>query len=196
MLLEWICLTCSFNEQQALKTFQKQGIKDPLALSVVMASVKQESKFIPNICEGGARVQYNQCHRGGYGIIQWTTKARYDGLGKFCRKYECDPSTLSGQLRYLTNESQWRSVLPVLKLENRTFSTYYNATYRWLGWGISGPRKRYAYDYLKRLSKNENVNNAKQTSAGSTTSVETTDGNRIEQLGFFDKLLWTVGIKG
>ena len=192
MLLEWICLTCSFNEQQALKTFQIQGIKDPLALSVVMASVKQESGFKPNICEGGALVRYEQCHRGGYGLIQWTTHARYDGLGKFCRRYDCDPSSLTGQLRYLTNEKQWVDVLPTLRLKNMTFSTYYNATYRWLGWGISGPRKQYAYDYLKRLKKNEPVNSTKSIEP----EVETSDGDRIEQLGFFDKLLWTVRIKG
>jgi hypothetical protein len=73
-----------------------------------------------------------------------------------------------------------------------TFSTYYNATYRWLGWGISGPRKQYAYDYLKRLKKNEPVNSTKPIEP----EVETSDGDRIEQLGFFDKLLWTVRIKG
>ena len=33
-----------------------------------------------NVCEGGARVSYDRCYRGGYGIIQWTSTGRYNGL--------------------------------------------------------------------------------------------------------------------
>ena len=77
-----------------------------------MGNIKQESKFIPNICEGGARVEYNQCHRGGYGLIQWTTESRYLGLGLFIKKYGCNPSTLECQTRYMINENQFQKVLP------------------------------------------------------------------------------------
>ena len=31
-------------------------------------------------------------------------------------------------------------------------SSYDRAAYRWLGWGIKGPRLTYAYQYLNRLS--------------------------------------------
>ena len=184
-MLEWLCLDCSFNEQEALKVFQEQGIRDPLALSVVMASVKQESKFIPNICEGGDIVDYKDCHRGGYGLIQWTTQSRYDGLGNFCKRYDCNPSSLKGQLRYLVEEVQWKSVLPTLKTSGGSFSTYYNATYRWLGWGVAGPRTQYAYNYLDRLSKNDNFSNIESC----PQEIQTPSGDETESMGFFEKLL-------
>ena len=38
------------------------------------------------------------CHSGGYGLIQWTSVGRYNNLGKFCKKYDCDPSSLEVRL--------------------------------------------------------------------------------------------------
>ena len=76
-------------EQYVLEQLQEHTrITDPNALATILGNIKQESKFIPNICEGGARVSYRDCTRGGYGLIQWTSVNRYDNLGRFCDTYE------------------------------------------------------------------------------------------------------------
>ena len=84
----WKCIDCTPEEQYVLKQLQdKTRITDRNALATILGNIKQESKFHSNICEGGARVPYSDCHRGGYGLIQWTTENRYLGLGLFCDKY-------------------------------------------------------------------------------------------------------------
>jgi len=148
----WKCPTCSSPEQRALAYLQeKTNITDKLALSTVMGNIKAESNFHANICEGGARVPYNKCHRGGYGLIQWTTQSRYDGLGSFCRKYGCDPSSLEGQLQYMVNENQFRRVLPHFQGRGHGISQYMRRAYSWIGWGIEGYRVDYAYNYARQL---------------------------------------------
>ena len=90
----WKCIDCTPEEQYVLSELQdKTRITDKNALATILGNIKQESKFHSNICEGGARVPYSDCHRGGYGLIQWTTENRYLGLGLFCDKYGCDPSS-------------------------------------------------------------------------------------------------------
>jgi esterase/lipase len=84
-------------------------------------------------------------------LVQWTTKARYDGLGSFCNKYGCDPSSLKGQLRYMVNENHFQQVLPHFQGHGSTISQYMNSAYRWLGWGIRGYRVDYAYNYLRQF---------------------------------------------
>ena len=116
-----------------------------------MGNIKQESLFIPNICEGGDRIPYGDCHSGGYGIIQWTSVKRYDNLGKFCQKYGCDPSTLEGQTRYMINENIFQRVLPEFEGGGQTISQYMVPAYYWLGWGIKGNRETYAYEYTKKM---------------------------------------------
>ena len=81
-----ICKGCSEHENLALEYFQDQGIKDRNALATIMGNIKQESMFVPNICEGGSRTSYRNCWRG-YGLIQWTSADRYYGLGDFAKKY-------------------------------------------------------------------------------------------------------------
>lgn len=148
--VKWTCPTCSPNEQYVLKELQVQAnIYDKNSLATIMGNIKQESKFIPNICEGGARVEYNQCHRGGYGLIQWTTEARYLGLGLFAKKYGCDPSTLECQTRYMINENQFQKVLPDFLASGFPVKQYMVPAYYWLGWGVEGPRLKYSYDYTK-----------------------------------------------
>ena len=148
----WKCEDCSLEEQYVLKQLQaKTKITDRNALATIMGNIKQESKFIPNICEGGARVSYNSCHSGGYGIIQWTSTGRYNGLGSFANKYECDPSELECQTRYMINEKIFQRVLPEFEGSGRTVSQYMVPAYYWLGWGIKGARETYAYDYTRRL---------------------------------------------
>ncbi|AOV60315.1 hypothetical protein S820908_168 [Synechococcus phage S-CAM9] len=150
---QWECPSCSPNEKHVLKTLQeKTNIKSVNALASILGNIKQESNFHPNICEGGARVNYNQCHSGGYGLIQWTSVNRYLGLGSFANKYGCDPSTIECQTRYMINEDQFQKQLPMFE-GNFTVAQYMVPCYYWLGWGIKGNREVYAYDYSKRLVK-------------------------------------------
>jgi hypothetical protein len=149
---EWKCPTCTPNERYVLEQLQKKtNITDKNALATLMGNIKQESNFVPNICEGGARVPYNKCYSGGYGLIQWTSTGRYYGLGKFCSRYGCDPSSLEGQVRYMINEPIFQKYLPEFEGNGQTVSQYMVAAYYWLGWGIKGPRQTYAYNYTKKL---------------------------------------------
>ena len=148
----WKCEDCSPEEQYVLEQLQEQTkISDRNALATIMGNIKQESKFISNICEGGARVSYGDCLSGGYGLIQWTSVGRYNGLGKFCDKYECDPSSLEGQTRYMINENVFQRYLPEFEGRGKTVRQYMVPAYYWLGWGIKGNRELYAYDYHKKL---------------------------------------------
>lgn len=148
----WKCEDCTPNEQYVLQQLQENtNIKDRNALATIMGNIKSESNFIPNICEGGARVSYSDCHSGGYGLIQWTSLGRYNNLGKFCDKYGCDPSSLEGQTRYMINESVFQRYLPEFEGRGKTVRQYMVPAYYWLGWGIKGNRELYAYDYHKKL---------------------------------------------
>ena len=148
----WKCPGCSDNEKYVLEQLQEHTkISDRNALATIMGNIKQESKFIPNICEGGARVSYRDCLSGGYGLIQWTSINRYKNLGQFCRFYDCDPSSLEGQTRYMINESVFQRYLPMFEGSGQTVRQYMAPAYYWLGWGIKGNRELYAYDYVKKL---------------------------------------------
>ena len=148
----WQCLDCSPEEKYVLEQLQdKTRITDRNALATIMGNIKQESKFHSNICEGGARVPYNDCHRGGYGLIQWTSTQRYLGLNYFANKYGCDPSTLECQTRYMINENQFQKVLPEFEGGGQSISQYMVPAYYWLGWGIKGNRELYAYNYSNKL---------------------------------------------
>ena len=149
---DWKCPGCNTNEKYVLAQLQeKTNITDRNALATIMGNIKSESNFIPNICEGGARVSYRNCLRGGYGLIQWTSIGRYNGLGSFCNKYKCDPSSLEGQVRYMINESQFQKVLPEFEGNGMPVRQYMVGAYYWLGWGIKGYREQYAYQYVKKL---------------------------------------------
>ena len=148
----WKCEDCTPNEQYVLAQLQEHTrISDRNALATIMGNIKQESKFLPNICEGGARVSYRDCLSGGYGLIQWTSVGRYNNLGKFCDKYGCDPSTLEGQTRYMINENVFQRYLPMFEGNGQTVRQYMVPAYYWLGWGIKGNREIYAYDYTRKL---------------------------------------------
>ena len=139
-------------EQYVLEQLQEQTkISDRNALATILGNIKSESNFHPNICEGGARVPYGDCHRGGYGLIQWTSVNRYNNLGKFCNKYDCDPSSLEGQTRYMINENIFQRYLPMFEGGGQTVSQYMVPAYYWLGWGIKGNREIYAYEYTTKL---------------------------------------------
>ena len=148
----WTCPGCNDNEKYVLEKLQnKNKISDLNALATIMGNIKSESNFYPNICEGGARVSYSNCLRGGYGLIQWTSVGRYKGLGTFCKRYGCDPSSLEGQTRYMINEPIFQRYLPEFEGHGQTVDQYMVAAYYWLGWGIKGRRQTYAYQYTKKL---------------------------------------------
>ena len=148
----WTCPDCNDNEKYVLKELQaKTRITDRNALATILGNIKSESNFHPNICEGGARVPYSDCHSGGYGLIQWTSVNRYNNLGKFCKNYGCDPSSLEGQTRYMINENIFQRYLPEFEGNGKTVSQYMVSAYYWLGWGIKGHREHYSYNYSKRL---------------------------------------------
>ena len=148
----WKCPGCNDNEQYVLEQLQeKTRITDRNALATIMGNIKSESNFYPNICEGGDRIPYNACRRGGYGLIQWTSINRYRNLGKFSTRYGYDPSTLEGQTAYMINESVFQRYLPEFEGTGKTVSQYMVPAYYWLGWGIKGHREHYSYNYSKRL---------------------------------------------
>jgi len=145
-----ICKGCNEHENTTLAFFQERGIKDKNALATIMGNIRQESTFVPNICEGGARTSYNGCGRG-YGLIQWTSANRYYGLGDFARRIGGSPSTLDTQLRYLTTEVQWKQIEDRMKVPGKSINRYMDYAYSWIGWGHHGARTSYAYDYASRL---------------------------------------------
>ena len=146
------CPDCTPPQQYVLEQLQTSaGVTDKTALAVIMGNIQQESRFTPNICEGGAIVPYDRCLRGGYGLIQWTSKHRYDGLGTFCDKYGCDPSSLAGQTRYMINEMRFRDDLYAFQTNHQTVQYYMNAAYYWLGWGVHGERTNYSYSFINKL---------------------------------------------
>ena len=145
-----ICKGCNQHENATLAFFQDRGIKDRNALATIMGNIRQESTFVPNICEGGSRTSWSNCG-GGYGLIQWTSANRYYGLGDFAKKYGGSPSSLHTQLRYLTNEVQWQRIEDQMKTPGKSIDRYMNYAYSWIGWGHHGARTSYAYDYASRL---------------------------------------------
>ena len=148
----WKCPDCSDNEKYVLEKLQeKTKISDPKALAAIMGNIKQESNFHPNICEGGARVSYGDCLRGGYGLIQWTSIGRYLALGQFCEHYGCDPSSLEGQTRFMINETTFQRYLPEFEGRGYSINQYMAPAYYWLGWGIKGNREVYSHNYYQKL---------------------------------------------
>ena len=146
-----ICKGCNKNENITLAFLQDNGVKDRNALATIMGNIRQESSFFSNICEGGARVSYNRCRRGGYGAIQWTDSKRYYGLGKFALKVGGDPSSLGTQLKYLIYEDDWKMIEPYMKLPGGSINYYMRLARKWIRWGHHGARTYYSYDYSRRL---------------------------------------------
>ena len=138
-------------ETAVLNYFQEYGIRDRAALATLLGNVKQESRFITNICEGGARVNYHQCRRGGFGLIQWTTLGRYNGLGTHANRIGASPTDLNTQLSYLVTEVEWKKAEWRFKTPGKSISWYMQGAYRWLGWGVHGNRTHYAQEYYNRL---------------------------------------------
>ena len=146
-----VCKGCNTNETKTLEFLQTRGITDKNAIATIMGNIRQESTFIPNICEGGARVSYHQCRSGGFGLIQFTCASRYNGLGTFAVRIGGDPSALDTQLRYMITEPQWRGIEDRLKVPGKPIEYYMRLAYTWLGWGHKGARTDYSYNYSNKL---------------------------------------------
>ena len=146
-----ICKGCNTNETKTVEFLQERGITDKNALATIMGNIRQESTFTPNVCEGGARVSYSSCRRGGYGLIQFTCASRYNGLGTFAARIGGDPSTLDTQLRYMITEPQWRGIEDRLKVPGKPIEYYMRLAYSWLGWGHKGARTDFAYNYANKM---------------------------------------------
>ena len=146
-----VCKGCNTNETKTVEFLQKRGITDKNALATIMGNIRQESTFVPNICEGGARVPYHQCRSGGFGTIQWTNSPRYYGLGKFAARTGGDPSTLDTQLQYMMYESDWKMIEPKMKTPGKSINDYMGLAKKWIRWGHKGSRTDYAHNYANRL---------------------------------------------
>lgn len=147
----WTCATCSPIERTALRAFQDQGIKDRVALAVLMGNIRQESGFRPTVCEGGKLTGYHGCHKGGFGLIQWTTWGRYTGLGKIARQYQLDPNSVEAQLKWLFAEREWKKVVDRFRNGGQSMSYYMDAAYDWLRWGKKGKRTIHSQSYVNKL---------------------------------------------
>ena len=146
------CPQCTVQEQYVLEQLQTSaGVTDRTALAVIMGNIYQESTFKASVCQGGAIIPYDQCLKGGYGIIQWTSKHRYDGLGTFCAERNADPSSLECQTAYMIHELRFRDDLSSFLTNHQTVPYYMNAAYHWLGWGIHGNRTKHTYSFLNKL---------------------------------------------
>ena len=151
--LRWVGTNFDENERYVLEFLQARGITDRAALATILGNIKQESKFTPEICEGGAITGYQHCYTGGFGLIQWTTPSRYDGLGRFAKRNGLDPNLLSTQVQYMVTERQWIDNEYVWKTPGKSIDYYMGGAYRWLGWGIHGERTSYAHAYYNALSQ-------------------------------------------
>jgi len=146
------CPQCTAPQQYVLEQLQTSaGVTDRTALAVILGNIYQESTFKSNICEGGAILPYDRCLQGGYGLIQWTSKHRYLGLGTFCAKRNSDPSGLKCQTAYLIDEMRFRDDLSSFQTPHQTIPYYMNAAYHWLGWGVHGNRTTHTYSFLTKL---------------------------------------------
>ena len=146
------CPQCTVQEQYVLEQLQTSaGVTDRTALAVIMGNIYQESTFKASVCQGGAIIPYDQCLKGGYGIIQWASKHRYNGLGTFCAKQNADPSSLECQTAYMIHELRFRDDLSSFLTNHQTVPYYMNAAYYWLGWGIHGNRTKHTYSFLNKL---------------------------------------------
>jgi hypothetical protein len=146
-----VCKGCNTNESRTLEFLQKRGITDKNALATIMGNIRQESTFTPNVCEGGARVSYNGCTSGGYGLIQWTNASRYNGLGNHAARIGGNPSALNTQLDYMLYEGDWKMIELQMKTPGKSINDYMRLARKWIRWGHHGARTDFAYDYSKRM---------------------------------------------
>jgi len=145
-----VCKGCNTNESRTLEFLQNRGITDKNALATIMGNIRQESTFVPNICEGGARTSYPNCG-GGYGLSQWTNASRYYGLGRHAARIGSNPSSLDAQLDYMLHESDWKMIEIKMKTPGKSIIDYMRLASKWIRWGHHGARTDFAYNYAAKL---------------------------------------------
>ena len=146
-----LCLGCTPKENRALEVLKDKGVTDKRAQAVILGTIKQESKWQPSVCEGGAITSYRGCTRGGYGLIQWTSIHRYNGLGRYAHTTGSTPENFDTQLAYIFKEREWKSVEHVFLSEGFSLHQAEHAEDRCIGWGVRGHRDDYTRDYLNRI---------------------------------------------
>ena len=145
-----VCKGCNTNESRTLEFLQNRGITDKNALATIMGNIRQESTFVPNICEGGARTSYPNCG-GGYGLIQWTDAPRFYGLGRHAARIGANPSSLEVQLDYMLYEGDWKMIENRMKTPGKSITDYMRLASKWIRWGHHGARTDFAYTYASKL---------------------------------------------
>ena len=146
------CIGCTTEETKTLKFFFKEGVTDVYALAMIMGSIKQESRFKPDVCEGGFITSWSGCTRGGFGLIQFTSAHRYYGLGHYARSTGQRPESMQTQLEYIITEPEWQAAERIFKKPGLPMHSYDYAGKIWLGYGIKGNRLRYAWQYVTIIS--------------------------------------------
>jgi hypothetical protein len=145
-----VCKGCNTNETKTVEFLQNRGITDKNAIATIMGNIRQESTFIPNICEGGFRTSYSNCG-GGYGLIQWTNAPRFYGLGRHAARIGANPSSLDAQLDYMLHEGDWKMIEPYMKRPGGSIHHYMNLASKWIRWGHHGARTDFAYNYANKM---------------------------------------------
>jgi len=149
---EVTCIGCTPVEKQTLEFIHDKGVTDKYALAMIMGSIKQESRFKPNVCEGGFITSWRGCTRGGYGLIQFTSAHRYYGLGNYARRTGQRPEAAKTQLEYIVTEREWQAAERIFRKPGLPMNSYDYAGKIWLGYGIKGNRLLYAWQYVSRIS--------------------------------------------
>jgi hypothetical protein len=72
-------------------------------------------------------------------------------LGEFAKRFGGSPSDIHTQLRYMTNEVQWKQIENRMRQGGKSIYSYMNYAYDWIGWGHHGARTSYAHDYASKL---------------------------------------------
>ena len=145
------CSNCSDEENTVLNALLERGITDKYALAVILGNIRQESRFDSKVCEGGKRTGYHGCHRGGFGLIQFTSVHRYRGLGEFAKRNGMDVNAIETQIKYVFTEKEWLKAEKGFKTPGKSLSYYMNHAYTWLGWGVHGNRTHYSKQYVHYL---------------------------------------------
>ena len=129
----WRCPSCSPEEKYVLKQLQeKTKISDRNALATIMGNIKQESRFISNICEEVLEFLTLVAIGVGMESSSGLPENRYRGLGLFAEKYGCDPSEFKCQTQYMINEPVFQKNLPRFEGAGQSVSQYMIPSYYWM----------------------------------------------------------------
>lgn len=92
------------NGQVAWDYLTKQGGMSSQAAAGIFGNLMQESGMNPRVLEGGAIGNLKIDGNTGYGIAQWTSQDRQQGLANYAAAKGTDPGDMQTQLGYLQSE--------------------------------------------------------------------------------------------